>query len=95
MNPFDLHGFDGLWWAGIAANFVVLPVCYAVGMYFLAPRLGARRPLWVVLALIPYVNWLFEIYVAFKVIFLILDNLAEIKAILERRGAPAAEGGVR
>jgi hypothetical protein len=95
VNPFDFNAFAGLWWVGLATNFVVLPVCYAIGMYFLAPRLNANRLLWVVLALVPYVNWLFEIYVGFKVVFLILDNLAEVKAVLARRAMPMAEGEVR
>lgn len=95
VNPFELHAFAGVVWAGVAFNFVFLPGCYAVGMYFLAPRLNANRPLWVVLALIPYVNWLFEIYVGFKVVFLILDALAEIKASLAHPAVASAEGEIR
>jgi len=96
VNFSDLQSADAIWWWTAVFNFGVLPVLYSIGMYFLAPRLNANRPLWVVLALIPYVNWIFEVYVMFKVLFRILDNLAEIKAMLARRAAlPGAEGEIR
>lgn len=93
MIPFDFQQDQTtMWWVGLAFSFGIIPVCYAIGMYFLAPRINANRPLWVVLALIPYVNWAFQIYVGFRVMFLVLDHLAEIKAALARRSA-VAEGG--
>lgn len=79
-----------LWWVGMVLGFVLVPICYAIGMYYLAPRMNAKRPLWVILALIPFVNNVFQVYVVFRVVFVVLDHLAEIKALLARRSAVAA-----
>jgi hypothetical protein len=52
---------------------IMLP--YAIGTYFLAPRLGGNQVVWVILAIIPLVNFVFFPYVMFKTLFFIIDNL--------------------
>jgi len=62
----------------------IICVLLALGMYFLAPRVGGNKWLWVVLSIIPLVNFFFMYYVAFKVVFAILDNLKAIREGLAR-----------
>ena len=53
----------------------IISLAQAVGVFFLAPRLGRNRIVWTILTLIPLVNFLFMVYVMFQVIFAILDRL--------------------
>ena len=62
--------------------FLLLSIPFAVGCYFLAPRLGKSRALWVILALLPVYNFFFWGYIWFAVSIRILDQLAKISARL-------------
>ena len=61
---------------------LTLSIPLAVGNYFLAPRLGRSRALWVILSLIPVFNLFFYGYVWYVVAFRILDYLSRISARL-------------
>ena len=54
---------------------VVVSIAFAIGNGHLAPRLGANRLLWVILSLLPLVNYLFFVYVGYQVVFFIVDRL--------------------
>ena len=69
--------------AGIAA-FVALYIALAVGNGFVAKALGKHVALWVILSLIPVVNYFFYIYIFYAVVL----------GILHRLNAIAARGGV-
>ncbi len=62
----------------------VLSIGFAIGNYFLAKRLGKSPILWVVQSLIPLYNFGFFYYVAYRLVFFVLDRLGEIHAKLER-----------
>ncbi len=56
--------------------FALIGIAFAIGNYFLARRIdGASPVLWAVLSLIPGVNLIFFYYVAYKVVFAVLDRL--------------------
>lgn len=57
----------------------IISIGWAIGMYFLAPRIGANRWIWVILSLIPFVNFFFFIYASFKILFFVLDSLKTIQ----------------
>lgn len=63
--------------------FIIVGIAFAIGNYLLAQRLRANPVLWAVLSLIPFVNYFFFIYVAYRVIFAVLDRLNAL--------APASE----
>ncbi len=52
---------------------IALP--FAIGNYFLAQRLGQQPWLWALLTLIPIVNYFFMLYVAYMVVYAVLDRL--------------------
>ena len=59
----------------------------AIGNAFLARRLGRNVAVWVILSLIPGVNFLFFYYVAYIVVFAVLDRLKAIGDDMKRLGA--------
>ncbi len=67
----------------VIASFVpLLLFCipFAIGNYFLAKRIeGATPAIWVVVSLIPLVNYFFFFYVAYRVVFQVLDHLKDLK----------------
>jgi hypothetical protein len=66
---------------------LLISIPFAVGNAFLARRLGKSVALWVVLSLIPGVNFLFFYYVAYIVIYSMLDRLRAIGDDVRRVGA--------
>ena len=54
-------------------------VQFAIGNYFLAQRLGKPAGLWVVLTLIPIVNYVFMLYVGYFVLYAVLDRLEALR----------------
>jgi hypothetical protein len=69
------------------APLLVFTIPLAIGNAFLAQQLGRSVPLWVILSLIPGVNFLFFYYVAYIVIFAVLDRLKAIGDDSKRLGA--------
>lgn len=66
-----------LW--GIAIPFImwgVIGIPIAFGNAFLARRLGKSAALWAILSIIPIVNFVFVYYIAYKVVYAVLDRLA-------------------
>ncbi len=57
--------------------FLLLAIAFAIGNGYLAPRLNRNAVLWVILSLIPLVNWFFAVYVAYTVVFYVIDRLKE------------------
>lgn len=51
---------------------------FAIGNYFIADRMERSKTLWVVLTLIPIVNFVFMYYVVFAVAIYILGNLNQL-----------------
>jgi hypothetical protein len=62
---------------------IALWIALAVGNGFIARALGKSVPLWVVLSLIPIVNYFFYIYIVYAVILGILHRL---NVIMTRAG---------
>jgi hypothetical protein len=61
--------------AGQAAM-IIISIPFAIGNFFLARRIDGGSPvLWLVLSIIPIVNFLFIYYVGYKVVFTVLDHL--------------------
>jgi hypothetical protein len=54
---------------------IILFFGFAIGNYFIAGRMGRNKILWVLLTLIPIVNFVFLYYVMYSVILYILDRL--------------------
>jgi hypothetical protein len=54
---------------------VLITIAFAIGNGFLAVRLDRNAPMWVILSLIPIVNFWFGIYVAYQVVFFVIDRL--------------------
>ena len=50
-------------------------IFFAIGNYFIAKRLGKNKVLWVVLTIIPGVNFIFLYYMAYQILYAILDRL--------------------
>ncbi len=67
-------------------TYVVIAVPFAIGNGYLAARLGRNVPVWVVLTLIPIVNYIFIVYVGYVVLYRILDCLKEISDRSPRAG---------
>lgn len=59
---------------------VALWIALAVGNGFIARALGKHVALWVILSLIPIVNYFFYIYIAYAVVLGILHRLNAITA---------------
>ncbi len=56
----------------------ILGIPFAIGNGFLAPRMGQSATIWVILSLIPIVNYFFAVYVTYKVVFYVIDRLKDI-----------------
>ncbi len=50
-------------------------IFFAIGNYFIAKRLGKSKAAWVILTLIPGVNFIFLYYMIYQIIYGILDRL--------------------
>lgn len=59
---------------------IALWIALAVGNGFIARALGKNVALWVVLSLIPAVNYFFYIYIGYSVVLGILGKLKAIEA---------------
>lgn len=66
------------------AVFIALWIALAVGNGFIARALGKQVWLWVVLSLVPIVNYFFYIYIVYSVVLGVLNRL---NAIQSRTGA--------
>ncbi|HEX3501329.1 MAG TPA: hypothetical protein VHT04_18600 [Stellaceae bacterium] len=66
------------------APLLIFTIPLAIGNAFLAQRLGKSVALWVVLSLIPGVNFAFFYYVAYTIVFGVLDRLKAIGDDLKR-----------
>lgn len=53
---------------------------FAIGNFLLARRLGETPWLWAAVTLIPVVNYFFMIFVAYTVVFAVLDRMATNRA---------------
>jgi hypothetical protein len=74
-----------LW--GIAFPFIVwgvIGIPIAFGNAFLARRLGKSAALWAILSIIPIVNFVFVYYIAYKVVYAVLDRLAGLADDMRR-----------
>jgi hypothetical protein len=58
----------------------VIGIALGIGFFFLAPRLGKNRFLWLILSIVPVVNFVFWYYAAFVTLFAILDKLNALAA---------------
>jgi hypothetical protein len=65
---------------------LVFTIPLAIGNAFLARRLGRSVALWVILSLIPGINFIFFYYVAYIVVFAVLDRLKAIGDDVKRLG---------
>jgi hypothetical protein len=59
---------------------IALWIALAVGNGFIARALGKSVPLWVILSLIPIVNYFFYIYIAYSVVLGILHKLNTLQS---------------
>jgi hypothetical protein len=65
---------------------LVFTIPLAIGNAFLARRLGRSVAWWVILSLIPGINFIFFYYVAYTVVFAVLDRLKAIGDDMRRLG---------
>lgn len=79
------YGFSGGPFFGppLLVVFLVLYFALAIGNGFIARQLGKSVVLWVLLSLIPVLNYLFFVYMIYAVI---LGMLRRLNAIAERLG---------
>ena len=61
--------------------FLLLSIPFAIGNGYLAARLGRNALIWVILSLIPLVNYVFFIYVAYQIVFFVVDRLSSTKRV--------------
>ncbi len=54
---------------------MLFAIPFAIGNYFFAGRMGRNKAVWVVLTLIPFVNFIFMYYVIYAVVLCMLDRL--------------------
>ena len=73
--------------------FLLLAIPMAIGNYFVARALGHSRTVWVVLSLIPGLNFLFLYYVGYVVVVRVLNRLDEVAAKLDRLPISDGSGG--
>jgi hypothetical protein len=62
---------------GPVIPYLVISILFAIGAYHIAGRMGRSKALWVILTIIPVVNFFFYIYAFFAVLLYILDRLNE------------------
>ncbi len=65
----------------------IMTVPLAIAAYFLAPRVGANKWLWLIGAIIPFFNFLFVYYIGFKIVARLLDR---VNALYDRYAASEA-----
>lgn len=82
----EFHMF-GMWPFLIWMALFALP--FAIGNYFLAGRMGKSQALWVILTIIPFVNYVFFIYVAYTVVLYVLDRLNQSAPPSAHSSSPA------
>ena len=72
-------------WIAIASllPIVIIFVVFAIGFGFLAKRLEKNVALWVILSLIPVINYFFWVYAMFITLFYIIDTLKYIEKSTE------------
>lgn len=66
---------------------ILMAVPFAIGNYFLARRVDGMPWLWAMLTLIPILNYLFCIYVAYRVLCAMLDRLDVLRLVRGKAGA--------
>ena len=59
-------------------TYVVIALPFAIGNGYLASLLGRNVPVWVILTLIPIVNYVFLVYVGYVVLYRILGYLKDL-----------------
>jgi hypothetical protein len=57
---------------------LLIGIPFAIGNGYLASRLGRNAFVWVVLSLVPLVNYFFFLYVGYQVVFHLIDRLGEL-----------------
>ena len=57
---------------------LVFGIIFSIPNGFLAARLGKSVPLWVILTIIPGVNYMFFIYMSYVVLFFVIDKLNQL-----------------
>lgn len=72
---------------------ILISIPVAIGFGFLAKRLEKSPALWVVLSLIPVLNYFFWIYASFVILFYVLDSFRAIKEQMAALAAPSGSGG--
>ena len=67
-------------WVAVASliPIIVIFVGFAIGFGFLAKRLEKNVAIWVVLSLIPIINYFFWIYAMFITLYYIIDTLKSV-----------------
>lgn len=68
---------------------MMLPL--VIGVWWLAPKMGANRPLWVVLMLIPIINFIAAYVFFFVIVGAVFDKLNSIEGKLAQTGAASPE----
>ena len=61
---------------------ILLTIPFAFGNYYLAKALRKPVPIWVILSLIPLVNYLFYIYVIYVVVLQVIRRLEQIASAI-------------
>ena len=59
---------------------ILLSIPYAIGNFYLAKRLSKNTMLWVILSVIPIVNFMFFFYIFYVVLFKVLDSLDALQS---------------
>ena len=86
MEPNDLPGF-----MSIAAfiPLMVLSIPFAIGNWYLAKSMNRSEPVWVILSLIPIVNYFFFFYVGYVVVLYIIHRLNALSSALHTTELPS------
>ena len=58
--------------------FFIIGIIFCIPNGFLAARLGRNVPVWVICTLVPFVNYVFFLYVGYVVLFFVIDKLNEL-----------------
>lgn len=73
--------------------FIVMAIPFAIGNYYIAKALHRPVPIWVILSLIPLVNYFFFVYVVYVVILHLIGSLGQIAAALPAARADLSNPG--
>lgn len=65
---------------------LILMLPFTIGVWWLAPKMGVNRPLWVVLMLIPIINIIVVYIFFFVIIGTVFDKLNNIDGKLAQTG---------